>query len=280
MAVTVEQLLQEARQQLADYVDDAYLDSQVLLGFCLQRDRAWLIAHADEPLGDETVKCFRELIGARQSGEPVAHLLGAREFWSMSFEVTPDTLIPRPETEHLIEYALDLPLPETANVLDYGTGSGIIAIVLATQRPDWNVAALECSPPALVVAKKNAMRHQAGINFIEACDLNAVPAQSLDLLVSNPPYVAGGDEHLQQGDVRFEPSMALIAGEDGLDCIRMLVAGALRCLKPSGYIVMEHGYDQGQAVRHLLDCTGYGNITTIKDLAGQERLTAGQVPVI
>ena len=280
MAPTVKQLLQEAKQQLADYVEDAYTDSQVLLGYCLQRDRAWLIGHADDPLADHIVERFRQLLAARCAGQPVAHLLGSREFWSMQFRVTADTLIPRPETEHLIEYTLQLPLDENANVLDYGTGSGVVAIVLATQRPGWDVTAIECSSSALAVAKENAASHQAEINFMQACDLSLVPPHSLDLLVSNPPYVAAGDAHLQQGDVRFEPTMALVAGEDGLDCIRMLVADAHRCLKPSGYLVMEHGFDQGSRVRELLAGAGYGNITTIKDLAGHDRLTAGQTPTI
>ena len=280
MAPTVKQLLQEAKQQLADYVEDAYTDSQVLLGYCMQRDRAWLIGHADDPLADHIVERFRQLLAARCAGQPVAHLLGSREFWSMQFRVTADTLIPRPETEHLVEYTLQLPLDDNASVLDYGTGSGVVAIVLATQRPGWDVTAIECSSSALAVAKENAASHQAEINFMQACDLSLVPPQSLDLLVSNPPYVAAGDAHLQQGDVRFEPTMALVAGEDGLDCIRMLVADAHRCLKSSGYLVMEHGFDQGDRVRELLAGAGYGNITTIKDLAGHDRLSAGQTPTI
>ena len=277
MTFTVQQALREAIQQLHDYVDDPYTDSHALMSHCLHQNRAWLIAHADDALGESEHSAFKRLVDARQHGMPVAHLIGSREFWSMLFEVTPDTLIPRPETEHLIECALALPLPASdISVLDFGTGSGIIAITLAKERPDWVLTAIDSSADALKIARKNAVIHAATIEFVEGNDLQPFSGRVFDVIVSNPPYIAESDPHLKQGDVRFEPSSALSSGSEGLDCIRYLINDVPHYLKSSGYLVLEHGYDQGEAVRDLLDQRGYTEIKTDKDLGGQDRITSAQ----
>lgn len=277
MTLSVRQALQEAMQQLADHVDDAYTDSHVLMSHCLQKDRAWLIAHADDELAGQAADSFSQLIEQRQQGVPVAHLMGIREFWSRTFQVTPDTLIPRPETELLIEQTLALVAPTSGlKVLDFGTGSGVIAVTLACEHPDWQLSALDCSAEALQVARRNAQTHATDIDFIEACSLEVLSDKKFDLIVSNPPYIAADDPHLQQGDVRFEPPMALASGHDGLDCIRRLISEAPRSLEPAAYLIMEHGYDQGEAVRHLLQDQGYIEIHTEKDLAGHDRVTSAR----
>ena len=225
-----------------DGIDDPYTDCHLLMAYSLGKSRAWLLAHDDELLGEPQLSSFRQLIDARQRGEPIAHLTGTREFWSLAFKVTPDTLIPRPETEHLVEQSLALALPASGvGVLDYGTGSGVVAIALATERPDWGLSAIDCSANALQIARENAAVHNANIDFVEACDLEGFATNSFDLIVSNPPYIEEHDPHLQQGDVRFEPRMALVSGSDGLDCIRYLIENSPAALKPSGYLAMEHG---------------------------------------
>jgi len=274
---TIQQLLQAAREQLQGYVEDPYTDSHVLMSHCLQKGRAWLLAHADDELQGHQAKEFMRLVEKRQHGVPVAHLTGSREFWSMEFKVTADTLIPRPETEHLIEQVLALPLPASGiRVLDFGTGSGVIAITLNKERPAWQVTAMDCSAAALQIARHNADRHNVVIDFIQACNLERFSEHRFDLIVSNPPYIEENDSHLAQGDIRFEPQMALVSGSDGLDCIRSLVVDAPACLKPSAYLVMEHGYDQGNAVRELLNQQGYEKVQTHKDLGGHERITSAQ----
>jgi release factor glutamine methyltransferase len=279
MTTTVQQALRDAMQQLQDRVEDPYTDSQVLLAHLLAKGRAWILAHGDEVLAAAVVDDYLAMIDRRRRGVPVAHITGSREFWSMPFTVTADTLIPRPETEHLVEQSLALPLPAQARVLDYGTGSGVIAVVLAKERPQWAITAVDCSPAALAVARENAQRHQVAVTFVQACALDCFTGQAFDLIVSNPPYVRQDDPHLQQGDVRHEPAVALAAGADGLDCIRDLVTKAGTCLAPAGTLMLEHGYDQAAAVRRLLTGQGFVGVSTLRDLAGHERLTHGQWPV-
>ena len=277
MDMTVKEVLQLARKNLSQYVDDSYTDACVLLAHCLQKDRAWLIAHDDGLLNASQEKAFLHLLDERQHGVPVAYLTGSREFWSRSFRVTSDTLIPRPETEQLIEYVLALSLPSSdIDVLDFGTGSGVIAITLAGEYPAWRVSAIDCSRTALQIARSNAKKYHAEIHFIEGSDLCACEPRSLDLIVSNPPYIEEADPHLRQGDVRFEPLVALASGGDGLDCIRYLIADAPQYLKPAGQLVMEHGYAQASAVRDLLQQRGYQDIVTRKDLAGHARMTSAK----
>lgn len=276
MASTIQQVLREAMQRLHDRVDDAYTDCQVLLAHALNQDRVWLIAHGDDELDDVTEGQFTSMVDQRRRGVPVAHITGVREFWSLPFKVTKDTLIPRPETEHLVEQVLSLPLPGDARVLDYGTGSGIIAITLAKEKPAWHIDAIDCSAETLAIARENADRLGVGIDFTEGCSLDGFSEANFDVIVSNPPYVRDGDEHLLQGDVRFEPLTALTSGIDGLDCIRYLVSHSGRYLRPSGYLVLEHGYDQAESVREILQHHGFIDIRTVQDLAGNDRLTCAQ----
>ena len=250
----------------------------MLLAHSLGKNRAWLIAHADDELEPTSLDDFSQLLKQRRQGTPVAYLLGQREFWSLPFSVTRDTLIPRPETEHLVERALALPVPEIARVLDYGTGSGVIAVVLAKERPGWTVSAIDCSSGALSVARENAAHQQVGITFLQACDLACVAGQSFDMIVSNPPYIRQDDPHLSRGDVRLEPAQALASGPEGLDCIRYLIENAATCLTPDGYLLLEHGYDQALAVRGLMQQQGFSDVTTDRDFAGHERVTSGQWP--
>ncbi len=268
-----------AGSRLAAFTDEPYADVRALAGHVLQRDRAWFIAHSDDEFPVDVLEEFRRLIDERAQGRPVAHLTGCREFWGLRLKVTPDTLIPRPETEHLVERTLSLNLPEKASILDFGTGSGAVAIALVHERPAWQVHAMDMSEAVLKVAAENAaLTHTPHILFRCTDSLAGYRPHGFDAIVSNPPYVAEGDPHLLRGDVRFDPDDALIAGEDGLDCIRYLIDNALKFLKPGGWLVMEHGYNQAEAVRGLLGQAGYGNIRTALDLAGNERVTQARGP--
>ena len=278
MNATVKQVLNKAMSRLQNQVDDPYTDSHVLLAHFMDTSRAWLVAHADDVIDQSTIAGFMRLVEQRRQGRPVAYITGMREFWSLSFKVTEATLIPRPETEHLVEQALLLLPGNHAQVLDYGTGSGIMAVVLAKERPHWQLHAVECSPGALSVARQNAEYHQVAVRFHQACGLEAFDNHCFDMIVSNPPYVMEADKHLRQGDVRFEPRLALASGADGLDCISYLVANAGDYLRPGGYLLLEHGYDQVVAVQELMAEHGYSSITSVKDLAGHDRVTSAQWP--
>ncbi|TNG00127.1 MAG: peptide chain release factor N(5)-glutamine methyltransferase [Gammaproteobacteria bacterium] len=273
---TVKQALENARARLQDRVDSSSLDSQILLADTLGVDRAWLYAHADELLEPTAMAKFENAIQRREAGEPVAYITGVREFWSLPFKVTPATLIPRPETEHLVEFILDLRhLPQQPRVLDFGTGSGAIAIALAHEKPTWKITAVDISEQALAVAEQNALLNKVKtIRFLSGDGFSPVSNERFDIIASNPPYVPEKDPHLGQGDVRYEPSQALVSGPDGLDCIRYLGKHAKDYLVDHGCLILEHGYDQGQAVRALFDEYGYSDITTTCDLNQQERLTS------
>lgn len=259
------------------------LDAQVVLAHVLAKDRAWLVAHADEPLSREQAAAFFGLAKRRRDGEPVAYLTGVREFWGMPLRVSPAVLIPRPETESLIELALSrLPGDRDLRVLDLGTGSGAIALALAHERPRAKILATDVSTDALAVAQENA--RQLGIVTVEFArsdwyaDLpRAWRDTAFDLIASNPPYVAMHDPHLSEGDVRFEPSSALVSGVDGLAAIRRIVDGARARLAPGGTLVVEHGYDQSERVRALFADAGFADIVTAKDLAGIARVVAGRL---
>lgn len=255
------------------------LEAQILLCRTLGRSRAWLIAHDRDPLTTPQVAAFQELLGRRLAGEPVAYILGEREFYGMIFKVTPAVLIPRPETELLVELALArLPQGSPARVLDLGTGSGAVALSIAAQRPQALVTAVDISSAALDVARENAQRLAVtNVRFLQGAWFAALPPQEkFDLIVSNPPYIAACDPHLTQGDVRFEPAGALASGTDGLDDIRTIVAEAPTYLLPGGWLLFEHGYDQAAACRVLLEQAGYVAVSSSTDLAGIERVTLGQ----
>lgn len=269
----------------------AALDARVLLGHALGWRRTELITRGDEPLDPRAVDAFRKLEARRIAGEPIAQIVGVREFYGLDFEVTPDVLIPRPETELLVETALAAieSIPR-ARVLDLGTGSGAIAVAIASARPDARVWAVDRSATALAVATRNAAKlldaHRPGgpIEFLqgdwygalEACSTPAAPAFEFDAIVSNPPYIAAGDPHLQTGDLRFEPRGALTDESDGLTAIRAIVIGSGPFLAKGAHLLIEHGYDQAAQVRALFEAAGFEHVRSLQDLAGIERTTGGQ----
>jgi len=280
MAVTLGRFLQEARSRLAPASPTPRLDAELLVMQVTGLNRAALIARDNQPLEPQMLVRLRELLARRERGEPVAYLLGQREFWSLTLQVTPDVLIPRPETEHLVEEALRrIPDSMHLDIADLGTGSGAIALAIARERPRCHVVATDASAAALDVARRNAGRLELGnIEFRHGDWLAALGKDAFDVVVSNPPYVRAGDPHLREGDVRFEPQTALVSGADGLDDIRRIVATAPARLKPGGWLLLEHGHDQGTVVRHLLAQQGLDHVTTVRDLAGHERVSGGQRP--
>lgn len=256
---------------------DPTREAEILLGHCLEKDRAWLYTWPEKDVPEDIAQRYLQLLAARREGRPVAHLTGRREFWSLDLDVNEHTLIPRAETETLVEWALDLDLPAGASVLDLGTGSGAIALALAQERPQWHVSAVDVSVEALAVAKSNAVRlNLERVNFAPSNWYEAVAGTTNHLIVSNPPYIEAGDEHLVQGDLPFEPPGALVAGDNGLADLVSIVAGAPDYLHPAGWLLLEHGYNQGQAVRALLQGHGFHNVVTRRDLDGNDRITGGQ----
>ena len=258
------------------------LDAQVLLAHALGTDRAWLVAHGEDALSREQVDAFLVLARRRRDGEPVAYLTGTREFWGLALRVSPVVLIPRPETESLVELALArLPKDRDLRVLDLGTGSGAIALAIAHDRPRATILATDVSADALEVARDNARRLGiANVEFAQSDWYDGVAAAwqggAFDLIASNPPYVAAGDRHLREGDVRFEPGLALTPGGDGLGAIARIVAGARARLVPGGSLVVEHGYDQADAVRALVTGAGFEEMVGTRDFAGIPRVVAGR----
>ena len=306
----IQTILLQDSARLADELtlipSSARIEVQCLLQHVLNISRAWLLAHPEHCLNQPDQTRYDELLQRRLVGEPIAYILGEREFFGLNFKVTPATLIPRPETELLVELALQhspsdgttrystRPLNDNDQVagypdrqarrgcefrvLDLGTGSGAIALTIAHSRPDACVLACDASSAALEVARDNAQ--QLGIvnaAFVQSDWYKALGAQRFDLIVSNPPYVAVGDPHLQQGDLRFEPASALASGADGLQDIRRIVAEAAAHLQPGGWLLLEHGYDQAAQVRELLEQAGFSAIFSACDLAGIERVSGGRV---
>ncbi len=251
-------------------------EARLLLCHVLGRSTAWIEAHRDEALGDAESERFFAMVSRRTAGEPVAYLLGTREFYGRDFAVSPAVLIPRPETELLVDLAKAGPAP--ARILDLGTGSGCLAITLALELPKAEVTAIDRSSDALAVARGNAERLGAGVRFIESDWFAALAEDRFDLIVSNPPYVADGDPHLAEGDLRFEPALALSCGIDGLDAIRRIVAQAPAHLTAGGRLLFEHGYDQAEAVASLLADAGFIGIEAHHDLAGIVRVSGGRRP--
>jgi release factor glutamine methyltransferase len=269
--LTLAEALAEARQRIPP------AEVRLLLGQLLNRTSAWLEAHREEMLSIEQLVQFRRLVVRRAAGEPVAYLLGSREFYGRDFTVTPAVLIPRPETELLVEVALGkVGAGGTAKILDLGAGSGCIATTLALELPAAQVTAVDVSLAALGVARGNALRLAAAVDFIESDWFAALPAAKFDLIVANPPYVAADDRHLAEGDLRFEPLEALTDRADGLSALRRIVAEAPRWLTEGGWLFLEHGYDQGEAVLSLLRAAGIVGIEQHCDLAGIVRVSGGR----
>lgn len=281
-AATVAALLDDASSRLAGALGldhrEARLEARVLAAFAWDVGPVWLIAHDTDVPDNAQIAVFGQLLGRRLAGEPVAYLTGTREFYGRSFQVSPDVLIPRPDTELLVELALArIPLDQAMEVLDLGTGSGCVAVTLALERPLARVTALERSPAALAVARRNADLLGAAVEFVESDWFDALPHRRFGLVVGNPPYVAAADAHLTRGDLRFEPVAALAAGGDGLADLRRLVAAAPRHLAPGGALLLEHGHDQAEAVRALLAAAGFIRPRSWNDLAGIARVSGGRL---
>lgn len=272
-------LLADAARRLADTSPSARLDARLLARHALGVSETWLIAHGRDAIDAMLVSRFKALIERRASGVPVAYILGEREFYGRPFRVTPATLIPRPETEHLIEAALDRLAGRSAlRVLDIGTGSGCIAITLKLERPDWTLTAVDLSPAALAVARENGVALSAEVTWLESDLFAALGGQRFDLIVSNPPYIAAADRHLAQGDLRFEPRTALASGDDGLEALRRIVELAPTHLETDGRLIVEHGWDQGEAVAGRLAVAGFSEPFLCRDLAGLARVSGGTWP--
>jgi len=254
------------------------LEARILLQTALEVSTAYLVAHPEHEVAGARLDRYLALLARRAAGVPIAYLTGAREFFSLDFKVTPAVLIPRPETELLVELALER-MPQTApcRVLDLGTGSGCVAISIAVQRPHASVMATDCSPEAIAVAAQNARVLGArNVGFRHGDWFDAVGGERFDIIVSNPPYIAEDDPHLRRGDLRFEPRQALAGGADGLDCIRRIVAGAKDHLVDGGWLMFEHGYDQAERCRGLLRAAGFVAAFSQRDLAGHERVSGGR----
>ena len=267
-----DQLLRDAARRV-DPVDAA-----LLLAHAAGRSRSWLYAHGDEEAGGDVAARYAGLVQRRVAGEPVAYLTGRRGFRHLELRVTPATLVPRPETELLVELSLArLPPRQAGRIADLGTGSGAIALAIASERPQASVVASDASAAALDVARANATELGiANVEFREGDWFAPLAGERFDLIASNPPYIALGDPHLGEGDLRFEPAAALSSGSDGLDAIRIIAAGAAAHLQAGGWLLLEHGLEQGAAVRALLSNAGFEAVSTAQDLESRDRVTLGR----
>jgi release factor glutamine methyltransferase len=256
----------------------ARIEVQCLLQKILHVPRVYLLAHPERSLTEAEFTRYSELLQRRLYGEPVAYILGEREFFGLNLKVTPATLIPRPDTELLVELAVQrIPARERCAVLDLGTGSGAIALAIAQACPQAGVLACDASAPALAVAQENARALGiSNVSFVQSDWFTALGTQRFALIVSNPPYIAAGDPHLAQGDVRFEPVSALVSGSDGLDDIRQIITRSPAHLEAGGWLLLEHGYNQAARVRRLLQDAGFDGVFSACDLAGIERASAGR----
>lgn len=274
---TIAGLLAEATEALAASSDSPRLDAEVLLSHVAKLTPTQLIVKANQSLDREAVTRFRDALERRLAGEPVAYITGEREFWSLPLEVSPATLIPRPETELLVEQALSvIPQEDEWRVIDLGTGTGAIALAIAKERPRCRVLATDYSLQALAVAERNAMRLEiANVEFVGASWLDFDYGEPFNLIISNPPYIASDDPHLHQGDVSSEPVSALASGVDGLDDIRIIVRQAAGALNDDGWLMLECGYEQGSAVKALMQKAGFSQVNVISDFAGHDRVVSG-----
>jgi release factor glutamine methyltransferase len=276
----IDTLLENAARQFSES-DSPRLDAEVLLAHTLHKPRSYLRAFAEDAVDSATEQAFTLLVARRAAGEPVAHLTGEREFWSLPLQVSAETLIPRPDTELLVEQALEhIPLATNWRIADLGTGSGAIALAIASERPHCQIVATDISTAALATAQANAQR--LGLTNVEFrhsdwCSALAKEEQ-FELIVSNPPYIRAADPHLEQGDVRFESRLALVAGEDGLDAIRLILKQARQHLVSGGWLLIEHGYDQGASLRELFGMAGYENVKTLQDSGQNDRLSLACLP--
>jgi len=278
VSLSISQLIESATQRLIPYYDTARIDAEVLVAHALNISRTQLYTWSDKILASDESERANSLISRRCEGEPVAYIVGFQEFWSLDFKVTPDTLIPRPETEHLVEFSLaNIAVDKVFRVADLGTGSGAIAIAIAKERPRCHLVAVDESKAALKVATENAKTiGVANITFKQSNWFDSLEAGTFDLIVSNPPYIEELDKHLSEGDVAREPRGALVSGIDGLDDIRQIIRQAKERLNSNGALLLEHGWDQANKVRAIFQEEKYDNIGSYPDLAGIERITIGR----
>ncbi len=272
---TIGTALSWARATLAVVSDNAYVDPEILLQYCIDQDRAWLLSHSEDSLATCESDRFRNLVQRRAAGEPIAYITGACGFWTLDLHVTPATLIPRPETELLVEHALArIPTDASWHIADLGTGCGAIALAIAAERPTCRITATDICNDALVVARHNRKRLALpNIEFRCGDWFAPVASRRFDVIIANPPYVAQGAPHLDQGDLQFEPQLALISGAQGLDALKIIVAQAPHYLEPGGWLFVEHGFDQARAVRHLMLSNAGRNIVSLRDYAGLDRIS-------
>lgn len=274
---TVRAALEEGVARIAG--DTPRLDAELLLANTLGCSRTWLLAHATDVLPDGAYADYASSLARRAAGEPVAYILGRAAFWSLDLEVSPATLVPRPETETLVEQVLALFDARPIRVLDLGTGSGAIALALARERPTWDVIGVDVDAAAVEIASRNAVRNRiANARFVEGNWFAPVTGSQFELIVSNPPYIRADDPCLLGVGLRFEPRVALASGADGFDALRTVVGGAPRHLLPGGTLACEHGAEQGAELRSLFARVGFNAARSVRDLAGHERVTLGRLP--
>jgi len=277
--MNIQQALQQTSQKLSASSSSATLDAQLLLGHVLHCNSAHLLAWPEKKLQQEQQEKYQQLTKQRQRGRPIAHLIGCREFWSLNFSVDSSTLIPRPESETLVEYILQkFAHRENIKLLDMGTGTGAIAIAIATEKPDWEIFASDFSSDALKLGADNSRKHQTkNITFIHSDWFSNIMQEDFNIIVSNPPYIANTDPHLLTGDLRYEPASALTAGIIGMDDIEHICLHAKKYLAKNAHLVIEHGYDQKQQVANCFTKNGFSQIEQKQDLSGHDRMTAGRV---
>ena len=280
MNLAIQHILLHATERIKAVSDSARLDSELLLAHALQQSRTWLHTWPEKPLTTEQQQQFSALLSRRIKGEPIAHIIGEQEFWSLKLKVTADTLIPRADTERLVELALErIPQQSFWNIADLGTGSGAIALAIAKERPGVEIIATDKSTKALTIAEENAHLNQLNnIRFVRSFWFDDLDNHVFDMMISNPPYIAEHDPHLTQGDVRFDPESALTSGKNGLNDLSHLIAKAPAYLKPGGWLLLEHGYDQADAVMSLMQQAGFEHCEDFPDYAGNPRVALGQHP--
>jgi len=279
-AKTVSQIIREVSDELAEVSSSAQLDAELLFMHAFDWSRTQLFIKNQESVEADQLEVFHSLIQRRKQGEPIAYIIGEQEFWSLPLQVNKDTLIPRPETEHLVEEALKkIPLDVSWDIIDLGAGSGAIALAVASERKASHVLAVDLSESALAVAENNSKKLNIGnVKFVFSSWFTRVPQQQFHIVLSNPPYIEESDEHLSQGDVFFEPRSALVSGTDGLDDIRQISSSAYDYLHPNGWLMFEHGWNQAEKVQQILKNNGYQQISSINDLANIPRITIGCKP--
>lgn len=279
-ASSIHAILTQAAKQIAAQADLTFshpeLESRLLLQFVLSKNRAWLMAHSDQSLTQEQRLTFSNLLKERLTGKPIAFILGTQDFWNLTLKVADCTLIPRQDTETLIEVALSLPLTGTATALDLGTGTGAIALSLAKENPNWTVTGVDRVAEAVELANENALLNGLKVNFLQSDWFSALSPDAtsrFDLIITNPPYVDANSEYLNQGDLRFEPLSALVAAEDGLADIRKIIMQSTQYLAKNGYLLIEHGHKQSAAIQALLCEAGFSEVKSVEDYNNIPRVT-------